>query len=171
MRLPLSSSLPSIADSDDGSLSRQLMLADTNAEYNRIAFSGYDDFTDISSPSPNSEKDPMRSINFHPQVKVRFIRARSNTMRSSFSDLVGSIMCSDSPIGEDSTQMLKECSPQSDDEEFDRFYRTMQPPICSIPNPSSRVRRLSYDDDGGMFEGSLQVLSRPRSISCDNFFQ
>jgi hypothetical protein len=171
MRLPLSSSLPSIADSDDGSLSRQLMLADTNAEYNRIAFNGYDNYTDISSPSPYSERDPLRSIDFHPQVKVRFIRARSNTMRSSFSDLMGSFMCSDSPVGADSTQMLKECSPHSDDEEFDRFYRTMQSPICSIPTQQSRSRRLSYDDDSSNLEGTFQVLQRPRSISCDNFFQ
>jgi len=169
MLLPLSSSLPSIADSEDGILSKQLMLADTNAEYNRIAFSQYDDYSDISSPSPATTlREPLKTITFHPEVSVRFIRPRLNTARSSFSDFFGSFKCPDSPLCEDSTQTLKESSPHSGDEEFDRFYRTMESHNYQIPTPPARSRRLSFDD--GLDIESRHRGNRPRSISCDDHF-
>ena len=165
MRLPLSSSLPSVTDSEDGEISKHLLLADTNAEFNRIALSQYDNDSDNSSTSSYSpEREPLRLINFHPEVRVRFIRPRSSTMRSSFSDIPGSFRCCDSPIGEDSKQLLRESSPQSDDEEFDRFYRTMQP-VCG------RSRGQSFEE--ATESPSVHTVSggnRRRSVSCDDLF-
>jgi hypothetical protein len=166
MRLPLSSSLPSVGSSDDGALARQLLLAGTNAEVNRISCGEFDNESDVLSsprtPNPRFEK----LINFNPQVSVRFIRARSNTMHSSFSDLSGSLRYLDSPIAPDATQQLKECYQDSDDEEFDRFYRTMEYPPLRPQVCTNRARRLSLDH---VDENTTSYVgSRARSVSCDD---
>ena len=171
MQLPLSSSINSQTDSEDGLLSQSLRLADSNAEINRFAFSHYDEYSDVS---PASSRAYLRSINFNPEVSVRFIRPRSNTMKSNLSDAsVGSgTRFPESPIGRDAKQLLKESSPISDDEEFDRFYKTMRP-MKLFPTRIS-TRRLSMDDTPCIHEESPRNYraNRTRSISCDdNFFQ
>ena len=173
MQLPLSSSLPSITDSEDGLLTSHLMLADANAELNRMA---YDDFDEYSDGSPTTPQAYHRIINFNPEVNVRFIRPRSGTMRSSFSDITGTIRSIDSPLHKDCKQSLKESSPLSDDdEEFDRFYKTMESKQ-SLASPRSR-RRLSMDETiprykAHRFEAHFGhfVGNRRRSLSCDNYF-
>lgn len=171
MRLPLSSSLNSIADSEDG-ISKQLLIAGTNAEFNRISCCDYDDESELTHSPATPTRHSLKSINFDPQVRVRFIRPRSNTLRSSFSDLSSSFRCLDSPVAHDSTQLLKESSPQSDDEEFDKFYRTMEAHRCAIPTPPSRSRRLSFDQVHEMHLDGLhspRLGGRTRSVSCDDF--
>ena len=166
MRLPLSSSLPSVGSSEDASLARQLLLAGSNAEVNRISCIEFD-VSDIAS-SPELPSTTLRKvIDFNPNVKVRFIRGRSNTMHSSFSDLSSSWRHLDSPVAPDGFQQLKDCLPDSDDEEFDRFYRTMEYPNTRIPVGRNRGRRFSLDhsDDHEV----PRTESRARSVSCDDF--
>ena len=171
MRLPLSSSLNSLADSEDG-ISKQLMIAGTNAEFNRISCCDFEDDSDGTRSPVTPTRRSLKSINFDPNVRVRFIRPRSNTLRSSFSDLSASFRCLDSPVAGDSTQLLKEASPQSDDEEFDRFYRTMDLHRCQIPTPPSRSRRFSLDQVHELNVDDIhspRLGGRTRSVSCDDF--
>ena len=166
MRLPLSSSLPSVGSSDDGALARHLLLAGTNAEVNRISCGEFDNESDVLSSPRTPNPCFERVINFNPQVSVRFIRPRSNTIQSSLSDWSASMRYLDSPIAPDATQELKECCQDSDDDEFDRFYRTMlNPPRLGVPFPHSRRFSLDNVDENAPSHES----GRPRSVSCDDF--
>jgi hypothetical protein len=163
MRLPLSSSLPSIGSSDDGGLSKQLLLAGTNAEFNRISCCEFNNDSDSSSSPQTFDSRANKSIIFNPQVAVRFIRARSNTTHSGPSDMSNSLRSVDSLVVLDSTLNLKEPDIDSDDEEFDRFYRTMRPSVCLFTPSQRRNRRYSLDER----DESPRMESRPRSVSCD----
>jgi hypothetical protein len=166
MRLPLSSSLPSVGSSEDGILACQLLLAGANAEVNRISCFEFDE-SDIRASPDTPAGRLKRTIDFNPTVAVRFFRGRSNTMNSSFSDLSSSWRHLDSPTAVDGVQQLKECLPDSDDEEFDRFYRTMEYPNVRIPLGTNRLRRLSLDQSEDYDPPS--VAARARSVSCDDF--
>ncbi len=184
MQLPLSSSL---SESEDGVLHQHLKLADSNAELNKCIFYG------LEVPYETSSTDLAacaRGIYFNPEVSVRFIRPRSNTMRSNLSDvsIASNNRYGESPLGPDSKQQLKESSPQSDDEEFEKFYKTMpQVRIYQGHLSNHPVRRLSLDGDmrGGIEEMPSYYedddatststpdenrYSRTRSMSCDEFF-
>jgi len=156
-------------DEDEGHLSARLILAENNSEYNRIQCYDSDDLYEQSlSPTMPMSRN-SRSINFNPEVSVRFIRARSNTILSNTSDVSGSFRLSTSPIPPDTKQILRECSPVSDDEEFDRFYRTMDSSTNCFPLILPGARRLSFD----CYNGSPRLRSptgRHRSLSCDDMF-
>lgn len=167
MRLPLSSSLPSVGSSDDGILAKQLLLAGTNAEFNRASCSGIDKWDTSSSPGTLSPRE-SKAIIFNPEVSVRFIRRHPNVPTSGVSDAFGSFRSSDSPIAPDATQSLKDDYVDSDDEEFDRFYRSMRPGLdLSHGSAGERTRRLSLDQYEEIF--SHQTERRERSVSCDEY--
>jgi hypothetical protein len=167
MRLPLSSSLPSVGSSDDGILAKQLLLAGTNAEFNRASCSGIDKSDTSSSPRTLSPHE-FKAINFNPEVSVRFIRRYAKISNSGVSDAFGSFRSSDSPIAPDATQSLKDDYVDSEDEEFDRFYRSMRPGLgISNPGSTERSRRFSLDQ----LEENLsdRTGGRARSVSCDEY--
>jgi hypothetical protein len=184
MQLPASSSPVSVTDSEDASVARRLIVASNNAEVNRFAFFQYDD---ISETTPVHVKTHTRELHFDPIVKVRAIRPRSNTMKSNVSDLsVGSSCCPVSPRGSDYVIELNDTNPDSDDDEFNRFYNTM--PSVDIISVLGK-RRASVDDlsfivadESGFFglQGSSNEalttpdstthVARPRSVSCDDYF-
>jgi hypothetical protein len=185
MQLPISSSFP---DSEDSVLSHQLHLADANAELNRFGLS-YGEAPSYEY-SPSCVRANGKAIIFNPEVSVRFIRPRSNTMRSSVSDAsVNSLnRYGESPLGPDSMQRLKESSPLSDDEEFERFYKTMpqvrvqashssELPVCrlSLDGLARNDRMSSYyeeDDVTATITPDENRYTRTRSISRDeDFFQ
>lgn len=111
-------------------------------------------------------------------------------MRSNLSDVsITSVSrYGESPLAPDSKQRLKESSPHSDDDEFERFYNTMPQVRIYRGNITAHpVRRLSLD---GNVRGGIQEMpsyyedddatststpdehrySRTRSMSCDDFF-
>jgi len=182
MQLPVSSSPVSATDSDDASVARRLVLAGNNAEVNRFAFFQYDDLPETTAIHV---KTRARELQFHPIVKVRGIRPRSNTMRSNVSD---ASCCTTSPRAPDYMIELNDTNPDSDDDEFDRFYKTM--PSVDVSSLLGQ-RRASVDElslklmtKSGFFgsgdsitesnlavdELSTEPLLRPRSVSCDDFF-
>ena len=165
MQLPLSSSVASISDSDD-LLTNHLMLANANAEMNRVGYDAYEDYSDASPVTPQAYQ---RVLQFNPEVTVRFIRPRSGTIMSSFSDICGTIRCADSPLQADCKQTLKESSPLSEeDDEFDRFYKTME---C---RGSLNSRRFSMDESIPVYRSTSRLTpnfqhhNRQRSLSCDD---
>jgi hypothetical protein len=183
MMLPVSSSPISASDSDDASVARRLVLAGNNAEVNRFAFFQYDEPTETT---PIHTKTRARELQFNPIVNVRAIRPRSYTLRSNISDVsMGSSCCAASPRAPDYQEDLNDTNPDSDDDEFDRFYKTM--PSMDVLNIGDR-RRSSVDDFSlklishmgyvhsqesipESFDASSNEHSnRPRSISCDDFF-
>ena len=166
MQLPLSSSLPSITDSEDGVLTSHLMMANANAEFNRMAYEDFDEYPDNSPITPQA---CGRLINFHPEVNVRFIRPRSGTQLSNVSDSSGTYRYLDSPVRPDCKQSLKESSPLSDDdEEFDRFFKTME--YRHSFGAHRTPRRLSMDETFPRFPHPYSNSNRQRSLSCDNYF-
>jgi hypothetical protein len=181
MQLPVTSSPISVTDSEDGLLSEHLVLASCNAEENRFTMSHYDD---ISEATPMNIQPRIKSIHFNPEVDVRFIRPRSNTMRSTTSDVSGgSYTYPVSPIGEDGKMQLNDISsPVSDDDEFEKFYRTMprmnleiltkrrRSSIDEISLPSSYTPPLVYTGDDVDFYNSCDRVNRSRSVSCDDYF-
>ena len=182
MQLPVSSSPISATDSEDMSVARRLVLAGNNAEVNRFAFFQYDD---LSETTPIHAKTRTKELQFNPVVNVRSIRPRSNTMRSNISD---TSCCTTSPRAPDYMVELNDCNPDSDDDEFDRFYKTM-PSVdvlsmlgqrrASVDDVSLKIMTKAgffgpadsiYESDSA-FEGiSPEQLLRPRSVSCDDFF-
>jgi len=182
MQLPVSSSPISATDSEDVSVARRLVLAGNNAEVNRFAFFQYDD---PSETTPIHTKTRTKELQFNPIVKVRSIRPRSNTMRSNVSD---ASCCTTSPRAPDYMVELNDSNPDSDDDEFDRFYKTM--PSVDVLSMMGH-RRASVDDvslkwmtTAGFFGStdstngsdsatdgmSAEQLLRPRSVSCDDYF-
>lgn len=169
MRLPITPSHLSSQDLDDNALDVHLLHAGANSECNRIQCIDFDDFRDGQVTPKPIGRSQLRSIKFHPEVSIRFIRARSNTIRSSISDNSSSHWSSSSPMPPDTKLLLREYSPVSDDEEFDRFYNAPESgfafPSCLDP----RLRSLSFDY---LDEPRLIGLSsrRRRSFSCDELF-
>lgn len=184
MQLPVSSSPVSVTDSEDASVARRLVVASNNAEVNRFAFFQSDE---ISETTPVNVKAHSRELHFDPIVKVRAIRPRSNTMKSNISDLsVGSSCCTLSPRASDYLIELNDTNPDSEDDEFNRFYSTM--PSVDILSVLGQ-RRTSLDDlvlrfgNGSGFFGQQESLNeavttpdstghvtRARSVSCDDYF-
>jgi hypothetical protein len=165
MRLPLSSSLPSVGSSDDGALTSQLLLAGANAEVNRFSWGEFDD-SDLSASHRTTHAGLTRSINFNPKVAVRFIRSRSQTVFPSLSDISSSLRSFDSPVAADDIQALKDSLVDSDDEDFERFYRTMESSTAGITRPVNRPRRFSFES---LDDLSVGASGRARSVSCDDY--
>ena len=99
---------PGFIDEEEGHLSARLILAENNSEYNRIQCYDSDDPYDQSMSPTMPMSRNSRSINFNPEVSVRFIRARSNTILSNVSDVSGSFGLSTSPIPPDTKHLLRE---------------------------------------------------------------
>lgn len=182
MLLPVSSSPLSATDSEDRLLTKQLVLADTNAELNRFAFSHFDD---QSETSPNGSHQRLKSIQFNPEVNVRYIRPRSNTMRSTMSDASASSSGFPNSPRECKVE-LNDASPEdSDDDDFERFYKTMPPMDFSVIRDGRRRASVdefaiigtpslyTHETDTPDARESTTVLrgpSRTRSVSCDDYF-
>ena len=168
MLLPLSYSLPNNTDSDDGSIYAQLQLANTNAEYNRVqCFHSDDDYPETVIRNPVRVR--CKGINFHPEVSVRYIPSRAKTANVGSGETSSYLMLNDSPVPPDSKLLLKECSPVSDDEDFNRFYRTMESNVACLPIIQARCRTFSLDCLND-YPQSSPASRRPRSMSCDDLF-